>query len=106
MTPRGFDDHTDGKMTMWIEWRSVRRGRSATDGDVSGRVQSLFAKAILAQPIHVVKTTSSFVLHLSRMYMCGHMDWLLHASILRLSIAKPINFMLLALNARYMQPHR
>jgi hypothetical protein len=89
-----------------MEWRSARRDRSATDGDVSRRVRLLFVKATLAQPIiYVAKTTSSLVLHLSRMHMSGHADWLLHVSILRSSITKPISFMLLALNARYMQPH-
>jgi hypothetical protein len=91
---------------MCIEWKSVRSNRSATDGEVNRRVRFLIVKAILAQPIiYVAKTTSSFVLHLPRMHTSGHMDWLLHASNLESSIAEPIKFMLLALNARYMQPH-
>jgi hypothetical protein len=83
---RKFDDHADGKMPIWIEWRSARRGRSATDGDVSRRVRFLFVKATLAQPtIYVTKTISSLVLNLLRMHMSGHADWLLHSSILRSS---------------------
>jgi hypothetical protein len=83
---RKFDDHADGTMPMWIEWRSAGKGRIATDGHVSRRVRFLFVKAILAQPIiYVAKTTSSLVLHLSRVHMIGHADWLLHSSILRSS---------------------
>jgi hypothetical protein len=83
---REFDDHAHGKIFMWIEGWSARRGRSATDGDVSRRVRFLFVKGTLAQPIiYVAKTTSSSVLHLLRIHMSGRADWLLHSSILRSS---------------------